>query len=181
MNLNGKIRGIITNSYILLPAQIGETFLRMRRTNCTSQSRKIIVSGYGAAKGYFQGLSLWQADYGELNVNKAVKSGLMSRIKVRSNIWWNYYFSFLHTRVQCLHMCQSRLLLLILISTVMNKLSKSLQCLCPCFVWRSHSIIKYINTEQQNKCNIKCFLRPKETELLWTLQFLKFDDLLQLW
>jgi len=32
LNLNGKIKGIITNSYIPLPAQIGDTFVRMRRT-----------------------------------------------------------------------------------------------------------------------------------------------------
>jgi hypothetical protein len=142
-----------------------------------SQSRIIIVPGYGAAKGYFQGLSLWQTDYGELNVNIAVKSGLMSRNKVRSKNGLNYYFSFLHTRVQCFHMCQSRLLLFILLSTVTNYVS--LHCLCPHFVLSSHSIIKYINTAQQNKCNTKCFLRPQETELFWTLDIiLKFWQLI---
>jgi len=73
--------------------------------------------------------------------------------------------------------CVSRaFLLLMLLSVVITKIKFVFPLSLPIFCVKFLQNKQVINTEQQNKCNIKCFLRPQKTELLWTL-----DTRLKFW
>jgi hypothetical protein len=73
--------------------------------------------------------------------------------------------------------CVSRaFLLLMLLSVIITKIKFLLfPQLLPIFCVKFPQNNQVINTEQPNKCNIKCFLRPQNTVMLWTLDtHLKF-------